>query len=403
MRTTNVSALLVAVGIIVAAIIYLDSSKAAKTPATSVPVVSVALSTATTVPASSQEKTAKPAEPPTLSLKEMRYERAKELTTPDGFINTSTGSVQAPITIGQFIGKKVVLLDIWTYSCINCQRTLPYLKAWWEKYKDKGLMIIGLHTPEFEFEKKYENVLAAVEKFGITYPVALDNDYSTWRAYRNQYWPRKYLIDIDGYIVYDHIGEGGYEETERQIQKVLAERMERLGKKDGVALPVTKESAAARPESPETYFGAFRNENFGNGARGTIGEQTLAATEEVNRNTFYLVGDWNITREYAENKNANAQILFKYKARDVYFVASSEKGVRAALYLDGGMLKGKGASAYACRLQGFCGGEDVSANGTVFIKEDRLYKLIQHDGIEEHTLKIEIESPGLKAFTFTFG
>src|SRR3989338_3982296 len=157
--------------------------------------------------------------------KASKYESAKEISTPDGFINTDN------ITIGELVGKKVVLLDIWTYSCINCQRTLPYLKAWHGKYKDKGLVIIGLHTPEFEFEKIYDNVRAAVQKFGITYPVVLDNDYSTWRAYRNQYWPRKYLIDIDGYIAYDHIGEGGYEETERQIQKALEERMTRLGEK----------------------------------------------------------------------------------------------------------------------------------------------------------------------------
>ena len=147
--------------------------------------------------------------------KEARYDKAKEISSPDGFINT------APITISELIGEKVILIDFWTYSCINCQRTLPYLNAWYEKYKDSGLAIVGIHTPEFGFEKEYDNVLAAAKKFGVTYPVVLDNDYATWRAYSNRYWPRKYLIDIDGYIVYDHSGEGAYDQTERKIQELL--------------------------------------------------------------------------------------------------------------------------------------------------------------------------------------
>lgn len=163
--------------------------------------------------------------------KEKLYPVAKEISTPDGFINTGQnldGSAK-PISIGEFVGKKVVLVDFWTYSCINCQRTTPYLNAWYQKYKDEGLVIIGLHTPEFEFEKIYENVLEATKSMEIKYPVVLDNDYSTWHAYRNRFWPRKYLIDINGYIVYDHIGEGKYEETEKRIQEALAERKVVLG------------------------------------------------------------------------------------------------------------------------------------------------------------------------------
>ena len=131
----------------------------------------------------------------TVEQKAMRYERAKEITTPDGFINTDA------ISVGELVGQKVILIDFWTYSCINCQRTTPYLNAWYETYKDQGLEIIGLHTPEFAFEEEYQNVLQAVENLGIKYPVVLDNDYSTWRAYRNRFWPHKYLIDIDGFIV----------------------------------------------------------------------------------------------------------------------------------------------------------------------------------------------------------
>lgn len=397
MQTRNLTTLLIAVALIVGAIIYLDSTKAAESPAGDIAVVPVVQPEVTTAPIT---QTGEPPEKPNSfpqSLKEMRYERAKEITTPDGFINTDN----TLLTIGEFVGKKVVLLDIWTYSCINCQRTLPYLKSWWEKYKDKGLVIIGLHTPEFEFEKVYANVLAAVKKFGIEYPVVLDNDYSTWRAYRNQYWPRKYLIDIDGYIVYDHIGEGGYEETERQIQKTLAERMERLDEKGGVDVAITKEVAVSRAGSPEVYFGASRNEYLGNGERGSIGVQTFTLPESHSLNRLYLGGEWNIQNEYAENKSAGAAIEFRYRAKEVYFVASSEEGVTVKIYNDGVLQKGDGATD--CREKDFCSGEDVSADGTVFVKDDRLYKLIENKGTEEHVLKIEIESPGLKAFTFTFG
>jgi len=153
-----------------------------------------------------------------IANKREKYDSAKEIVLPSGFINTQ------PFNLADHIGKEVILLDMWTYSCINCQRTLPYVNTWSEKYKDQGLLVVGIHTPEFEFEKDIENVKDAVEKFGIKYPVVLDNDYGTWRAYSNRYWPRKYLIDIDGFIVYDHKGEGRYDETERKIQELLEER-----------------------------------------------------------------------------------------------------------------------------------------------------------------------------------
>ena len=405
METKNVTALLIAVTVIVGAIIYLDQGKVSVGPDDESDVVSIPLSPLTvTSPefANSSEGEIQPMFA-TIEEKKARFERAKEITSPDGFINTSTGSVQAPITIGELVGKKVILLDIWTYSCINCQRTFPYLRAWHEKYADKGLVIIGLHTPEFEFEKVYENVLSAVKKFEIKYPVVLDNDFSTWRAYRNQYWPRKYLIDIDGFVVYDHIGEGGYEETERRIQEALEERAERLGENDSInTVPLTKEQPpTSRPGSPETYFGAFRNENFGNGTRGKIGEQTLTLSDSPRPNTLYLGGKWDIQKEYAENKEAGGVIEFRYKAKDVYFVASSKDGVNLKIYKDGELMHGEGS--VDCSLHGFCGGEDVLPDGTVYVRDDRLYRLIQNGDVEEHVLRIEAEGPGLKAFTFTFG
>lgn len=323
--------------------------------------------------------------------KSARYEPAKEITTPDGFINTDG----KPITIGEFIGKKVILIDFWTYSCINCQRTTPYLNAWYEKYKDKGLVIIGLHTPEFEFEKVYQNVLEATKRLGIKYPVVLDNDYSTWNAYQNRFWPRKYLIDIDGYVVYDHIGEGAYEETERKIQELLEERTTALGMRENIPKEITQSATnggtnISKPRSPEIYFGAARNLYLGNGKSETLGVQSLKEPVEIKTNILYLVGDWDFKNEFSESKSNEAKILFRYQAKDVYMVASSQKGIKVRVFLDGKPL---GREA----------GEDVTQS-TLFIKGDRLYKIIQDPGgWGEHTLELIIETLDLRAFTFTFG
>ncbi len=303
--------------------------------------------------------------------KSKRYELAKEITTPDGFINTDG----KPITINSLIGKKVILVDFWTYSCINCQRTTPYLNAWYEKYKDRGFVIIGVHTPEFEFEKNYDNVKAAVEKFGIKFPVVLDNDYSTWTAYKNQYWPRKYLIDIDGYIIYDHRGEGAYEEAEQKIQESLAERMAILGESGTINQAVTKEvPVQGGPKSPETYFGSARNDQQAN---------------------FLLPnGSWNIMPEFAQNSSPNASIVYTYTAKDVFFVAEADTETVVEVFVDGKPL-GKEAGADIVKT--------FDGKTIVKIKEARLYKIIQGNKSETHTLKFIIQKSGLKAFTFTFG
>ena len=330
--------------------------------------------------------------------KAKRYPAAKEITTPDGFINTpSTSSGQAtPITVGEFIGKKVVLIDFWTYSCINCQRTIPYLNEWHKKYADKGLTIIGVHTPEFAFEKDYENVQKAVHQFGIRYPVVLDNDYSTWHAYKNRYWPRKYLIDIDGFVVYDHIGEGGYEETERKIQELLHERMETLGIRDsldqGIAQPSNVEEVDLSQErSPEVYFGATRNTHLGNGNKNTVGLQTLIEPDAITTNLLYLTGDWEFAQEQAENRSLRAKIIFRYRAEKVFFVAGSAHGTRIMILRDGKMLGEEAA-------------EDIEQDSMVYVQENRLYRIIDDPaGYGEHTLEMIIDRPGLQAFTFTFG
>ena len=332
--------------------------------------------------------------------KSKKYELAKEITTPDGFINTDGNSV----TIGEFVGKKVVLLDFWTYSCINCQRTTPYLNSWYEKYKDKGFVIIGVHTPEFEFEKNIENVKAAVESLRIKFPVVLDNDYSTWQAYRNQYWPRKYLIDIDGYIIYDHIGEGGYKETELKIQEALAEKMAVLGETGNINGGLVEvDHLEPSAQSPETYFGSSRNNNFGSGAPGKSGLQYFPEPLEISPNMLYLIGEWNIMSEYAETgatvgsgKPSLDHVDFLYRAKSVYFVAGSSSGreIEIEVLRDSKPLE-----------PGYAGSDIYFHDGRSFvkIKENRLYKLTEDKSLADHLLELIISDPGLRAFTFTFG
>ena len=302
-----------------------------------------------------------------------------EITKPSGFINTGG----KPITIAEFKGKKVVLLDIWTYSCINCQRTIPYLKAWDAKYRDLGLEIIGIHTPEFAFEQVQSNVEKAVKGFGIEYPVVLDNDYATWNAFGNNYWPRKYLIGGDSTIVYDHIGEGNYEETERAIQKALMELNVQNGTSAVIPTTIVDPNGTVVMEggkvnSPETYFGASRNEYLANGKAKKTGEQTFVLPPTFGANKLYLEGKWNIGVESAKTIGAG-KIVFKYNAKNVYMVASSEKGMMVTIVQDGAIKK------------------------TLEIKDNTLYTLIEGTNYGEHTLEIDIPEGGFEAFTFTFG
>src|SRR3989344_8715003 len=264
----------------------------------------------------------------------------KEIANPSGFVNTglNPGGTGKSITIGELVGKKVVLVDFLTYSCINCQRTFPYLNAWYAAYKEQGLEIVGIHTPEFAFEKNIENVREAMRRFGILYPIVLDNDYATWRAYGNRYWPRKYLIDIHGTIVYDHIGEGAYEETEMKIRELLEERAVMLGKSNvGMdeklttpGVPIEKNVA----QSPETYFGSLRNEYFANGVAGRSGKQTFSLPQTPMNDALYLGGVWDITPEYAESVS-DASLVYTYTAKEVYIVADAATAIEVEVTQDG--------------------------------------------------------------------
>lgn len=317
----------------------------------------------------------------TLAQKSLRYPKAPELTGIAGYINTG----EEPINLAQYVGHNVVLVDFWDYSCINCQRTIPYLNAWYQKYKDEGLVIIGVHTPEFAFEQLPSNVQAAVTKAGIQYPVVLDNQYKTWDAFQNEYWPNEYLIDIDGYVVHEHSGEGDYDATEAAIQAALSERAARLGLSAQAGSAVSTSTVSVAPAdlsgigSPETYFGSNRNAYLGNGTSGLAGKQQFTLPQEPALNTLYLGGSWDIAPEYAEAQ-ARATIEYEYNARDIYMVAANPAGpVTLKLTLDG------------------------APAGEVTISGDRLYTLISGTTAGVHMIQIEVESGVLDAYTFTFG
>ncbi|MES2668583.1 MAG: thioredoxin-like domain-containing protein [Patescibacteria group bacterium] len=370
MTRKNILILVVVLALIAGAIFYLESLKPQRS---SIPVGENSV----------QHDPA--AETPDYASRSKEFPLAQELVRPDGYLNADES-----LTIQSLVGKKVILVDFWTYSCINCQRTQPYLNAWYEKYADEGLEIIGVHTPEFGFEQERANVEAAIVRDSIRYPVVQDNAYATWDAYQNRYWPRKYLIDINGLVVYDHIGEGSYEETERMIQKYLEERKEVLGEEGAVPAGLVSPGVVIEASSPETYFGWGRNELLANGTPRAEGAQTLDAAAPYAPNKLYLEGTWDIEEEYAVNTDGSASIVYSYDAKSVYFVASSDEGVTVQVLRDGvPVIGGEGS--------------DVDANGNVFIQEARMYTLIEQEDASKHVIEIRVLGPGLKAFTFTFG
>jgi thiol-disulfide isomerase/thioredoxin len=323
------------------------------------------------------------------------YQPANEIVDPTGFINASSS-----FRLANIVGHQVILLDFWTYSCINCLRTIPYLDAWYQKYANQGLTIVGIHTPEFEFEKNIANVQAAVTQYGIQYPVVLDSNYGTWTAYGNLYWPHEYLIDMAGYIVHDQVGEGNYAETEAEIQKLLEQRDAILGVSPAGISTSTAVVNAVTPSggaiSPETYFGAERNEYLANGNQSATGTQVLQApaSAALTADALYLAGSWDFADQYATNNVAQAKIFYEYQAAKVYFVASaasSSSPVTVEVLQDGQPISAADA------------GSDVH-NGVVTISGSRLYNLVSNqDGAGVHELELIIDQPGLQAYTFTFG
>lgn len=287
-----------------------------------------------------------------------------------------------PLSIEMLKGK-VVVIDFWTYSCINCQRTLPYLKRWYQKYADKGLVIIGVHAPEFEFEKSEKNLRKALENFGIEYPVMQDNDFATWKAYSNRYWPAKYFIDKDGYIRYTHFGEGAYDESEQMIQQLLGE----TGAKN-VSETVENPVYLNYARTPETYLGYKRIENFSSPER--IAQDQLRMytfPSRLPKNGVAYSGEWNIFGEYAHPKKG-AVLEMDFEAKEVFLVMkpySGESKIRVLV---------DDREQYP--------GEDVK-EGKVTIDSDRLYKLIYLKDPGRHVLKLEILDDNAELYAFTFG
>lgn len=303
----------------------------------------------------------------------------------------------APLTPETLRGK-VVMVDFWTYSCINCLRTMPYLRAWQTRYRDHGFTIVGIHTPEFAFEKDKKNVKRAIGELGVTYPVALDNNYEIWRAFNNEYWPAHYFIDANGRIRGHHFGEGGYEESETLIRELLTEAGVRdlpaptgALKGKGVELAAEDRDVA----SPETYLGYERAESFvspGKVSNDSAGDYQFPA--KFQRNDWALAGKWTVGAESAVSEAPNGKIAFRFHARDLHLVlgpAADGKPIRFRVTIDG-------------QAPEAAHGVDIDARGEGSVREQRLYQLIRQTGsVQDQTFTIEFLDPGVHAWSFTFG
>lgn len=302
--------------------------------------------------------------------------KAPEITGIDAWINSP------PLHLNQLINK-VVLIDFWTYTCINCIRTLPYVKDWYAKYHDKGLVIIGIHSPEFEFEHNLDNVKNAVKKFGILYPVALDNNFVTWRNYHNQYWPAHYLINKEGNVVYVHFGEGEYDVTENNIRYLLGLPM-------AVAATI-EENVALKSQTPETYLGYKRTKSFASPEKIIKNQPTIYSYPKVlPKDKWALKGNWVIDAEKIVAASAGASIKLNFTSKNVYAVmgAPSNK-INLKLLLNGELVIEQK-------------GEDVF-NSQVIVSNNQLYSLIHSNSQNEGLLELIVMSPGLEIYTFTFG
>jgi thiol-disulfide isomerase/thioredoxin len=330
-----------------------------------------------------------------INIDKSQFKKAKDFSKVSEYINTK------PISLDDLKGK-VVLVDFWTYSCINCIRTIPYLNEWYDKYSDKGLVIIGIHTPEFEFEKKAENVKSAVQKFGIKYPVLQDNDKETWNEYENRYWPRKYLVDDEGYIRYDHIGEGAYNETEKVIQALLTERASHLGIKN-INLNVSQNfDSDSRLESQDVNFSKIKSPELYFGyelARAPLGNienfkpnqsvfYNLPENSEIKPNVIYLKGKWKNNPDHMELQSNNGSIILKYNSKSVNIVAGAKGNFTVTQ--DGKLITNDLS-------------KDSSSNGKFMIDEQRLYNLVTNKEYGEHTIEIDVKGEGFQIYTFTFG
>ena len=328
-----------------------------------------------------------------LSIDKSQFKKASEFTGITSYINTNATKLSD-------LKGKVVLVDFWTYSCINCIRTLPYLVDWNHKYSDKGLVIVGVHSPEFEFEKNIDNVKQAVTRFGIKYPVLLDNDHGTWNAFQNSYWPRKYLVDSDGYIRYDHIGEGGYVETENAIKNLLSERSNQLGKEisniNQTKLTVRGAQSVDfnQIKTPELYFGyQYARAQLGN-IEGFNPDRTVnytIPTSNLKSNVIYLQGLWKNNPDSMELVGPDGKIILSYSSKSVNIVAGGKGEIT---------VKEDGKNS---QQDNPFKGNDLDTEGKLNIDGQRLYNIAEHADYGSHHIEIKAKGSGFKLYTFTFG
>lgn len=320
----------------------------------------------------------------------------------EGSLPDLSGAVQwlnSPALTAEQLKGKVVLVDFWTYSCINCLRSLPYVNAWAKKYHDQGLVVIGVHAPEFAFERDPNNVTKAVHDLGINYPVALDNDYAIWRGFNNQYWPAHYFVDAKGQIRYHHFGEGDYAHSEQVIQQLLSEAGNKNVSKDVVvadAKGVQASADDAEMNSPETYLGFERTENFASPGGDQVGDKAhvYQAPKQPTLNQWGLDGNWTAKSEQVTLEQAHGKIIYRFHARDLHLVlgpGADGKPVRFKVSIDGA-------------APGQNHGTDIGADGSGTVTEQRLYQLVRQSGpVTDHTFSIEFIDPGVQAYAFTFG
>ena len=319
----------------------------------------------------------------------------------EGVLSSLRGATQwlnSPPLTSLGLSGKVVLIDFWTYSCINWRRTLPYLRAWADKYRAQGLVVIGAHTPEFQFEQDPDNVRWAVKDIGITYPVVLDSDYAIWRAFDNEFWPALYFVDAEGRVRHHQFGEGGYEHSERLIQELLTEAGASGVQRDLVSVDARGVEVAAAwdtLQSPETYIGYERGENFASPGGAVSDERhVFSAPSQLALNQWALSGDWTIANWSAVSNKANTRIAYRFHARDLHLVlgpTAHDSSVRFRVFVNG-------------RPPGVAHGVDVDAGGNGTVVEQRLYQLIrQPKPIVDRLFEIEFVDPGAEAFSFTFG
>jgi thiol-disulfide isomerase/thioredoxin len=324
-----------------------------------------------------------------ISIDKSKFKMAPDLVGIAHYLNTT------PEQLASEMEGKVVLYDIWTYSCINCVRTLPYITAWNDKYSDEGLLIIGIHSPEFEFEKDKENVELAIAKHGIVYPVVMDNDWETWKAFENRYWPRKYIADHEGYIRYDHIGEGAYQETEKIIQQLLEERSLSLGMQmvSAESLVDIEEFEHTSFRTPELYFGyklaQGRNQLGSDEGFNQNKITTYKEPDSLDLHKFYLVGDWTNLQDSMRLESDSGSIKVLYHAKEVNIVTANN--AKLEIFLDGIPLNEK----YS--------GNDIDTENTITVTDPDLYNIISSEKSATHELEIKINQKGFEMYTFTFG